>query len=168
MMQLFSESLIQQATALLAQLRQRGLTLATAESCTGGLLAALITEIPKASAVYHGGVVCYANSEKIRLGVPATLIEQHGAVSARVAKALAEAICTATGANIGLAVTGIAGPGGATADKPLGLVFMACARAGQSTKVVQEIFPGDRTTIRLAAVARCLNLASIDSEQPPP
>lgn len=162
MTQLFSESLVYQATLLLAQLRQQHMTLATAESCTGGLLAALITEIPRASAVYQGGAVCYANSEKIRLGVPEYLLKQHGAVSAPVAKALAETIRIVTGATIGLATTGIAGPGGGSAEKPLGLVFMACARAGQDTKVMQKIFPGDRTAIRLAAVAECLGLASID------
>ena len=150
MTQLFSAPLLHQAALLITALRQRDLTLATAESCTGGLLAGLLTEIPGASDVYRGGVVCYANSEKVRLGVAATLIEQHGAVSAPVAVALAEAIRAATGADIGLATTGIAGPGGGSPEKPTGLVFMACA--WQETTVVQQIFPGDRTEIGRAHV----------------
>jgi nicotinamide-nucleotide amidase len=114
--------------AAVAMLRSCGVTLATAESCTGGLLGKMVTDVPGSSAVYLGGLVTYANALKIsELGVPAEMIEQHGAVSAEVARAMALGVVRQTGADLALSVTGIAGPDGGTADKPVGLVYLGLA-----------------------------------------
>ncbi|HEV2378833.1 MAG TPA: competence/damage-inducible protein A [Terriglobia bacterium] len=123
-------------------------TVALAESCTGGLVAERLTRIAGSSAFFLGGVVCYSNELKTRLvGVPPELIAALGAVSKAVAQALAEGIRRRTGATIGLAITGIAGPGGGTPEKPVGLVFIALADE-RSTEVRQFQFPGDRERIR--------------------
>ena len=104
--------------------RTRDLKLATAESCTGGMVAARLTAIPGASDVFVGSIVAYANEVKeASLGVPARVIEEHGAVSAEVAAAMARGLRERLGADVGVAVTGVAGPGGGTAEKPVGLVF---------------------------------------------
>ncbi|MCE2964736.1 MAG: nicotinamide-nucleotide amidohydrolase family protein [Alphaproteobacteria bacterium] len=149
---IFSAELYAAAQRLLAAFDARGLTLATAESCTGGLLGGLLTSVPGSSSVYLGGAVCYANSEKIRLGVAPYLIEQHGAVSADVAEALALSVAKATGAAFGIGITGIAGPGGGSAEKPVGLVYSAV-----SGKPAQRyIFSGTRDDVRMAAVAAAI------------
>ena len=148
------------AKALLALFDARGLTLATAESCTGGLIAAALTSIAGSSSVVQGGFVTYSNAMKMRmLGVPEALLDTVGAVSAEVAQAMAEGALRETGAAIALSCTGIAGPGGATPDKPVGLVFMGCARRGRPTRVERRVFTGDRDAVRAATVALCLAMA---------
>ncbi|MGH9447698.1 MAG: competence/damage-inducible protein A [Terriglobia bacterium] len=123
-------------------------TLAVAESCTGGLLSERLTRIPGSSDFFLGGVVCYSNQLKTQLaGVPAAWIEQHGAVSTVVAQALSEGIRKRAGASIGVGVTGIAGPGGGTAEKPVGLVYIGLGDA-RSTAVRKFLFPGTRERIR--------------------
>lgn len=147
------------ARDLLAELEHRGLTLATAESCTGGLLAAALTAIPGSSAVVGCGFVTYSNEAKqAMLGVPAALLAQHGAVSEPVAHAMAEGALAASGADLAVSCTGIAGPGGATPGKPVGLVFVAAARRDAPTRVRRHVFPGDRTAVRAATVAEALAL----------
>jgi nicotinamide-nucleotide amidase len=125
-------------------LRERGLSLAVAESCTGGLLSELVTSVPGASECFPGGVVAYANAAKQRfLGVPEALLREHGAVSDPVARAMAEGVRERFGADFGLATTGISGPGGGTPEKPVGLVHIALARA-EGTHAEHFVFPLDR------------------------
>lgn len=127
----------------------RGLTLTTAESCTGGLLGAFITEIAGSSAWYAGGFVTYANERKISdLGVSASTIEAHGAVSHETAVEMARGAIARTGSSVAIATTGIAGPGGGSSEKPVGTVFVAVAVRGGSIHSRRFNFPGDRTTVR--------------------
>ena len=136
----------------------RQATLAVAESCTGGLIAERITSVPGASRAFLGGVVVYSDKLKIEMaGVPAELIEQHGAVSAEVAQALADGIRERTGATIGVGVTGIAGPTGATDKKPVGLVYIAVTD-GQTTDAVERTFRGDRNRVREWASTQALDM----------
>lgn len=147
------------AAALLARLQAAGLTLATAESCTGGLIAAALTAIPGSSAVVTRGYVTYSNDAKRdMLGVPWGVLEGYGAVSEAVARRMAEGALAASGADLALSCTGIAGPGGATPGKPVGLVFIGAARRGGATLVLRRVFPGDRTAVRAATVAEALAL----------
>ena len=133
--------------------------IATAESCTGGLIAANLTEIAGSSDVFERGFVTYSNPSKTELlGVPADLIVQSGAVSESVARAMAEGALTHARVDIAVAVTGIAGPGGGSADKPVGLVFIGAAKVGDPTIVERHVFPGDRAEIRRATVQRALEL----------
>jgi nicotinamide-nucleotide amidase len=136
----------------------RGLTLATAESCTGGLVAARLTSVPGSSEVVLGGVVAYANEVKEReLGVPAALLEEHGAVSAEVAAAMARGARERLGADVAVSVTGVAGPGGGTAEKPVGLVHVHAE--GPDGGLGRELaFPGDRAAIRARSVVIALHL----------
>jgi nicotinamide-nucleotide amidase len=139
-------------------LKLRGYTLATAESCTGGLIAGRITDVPGSSEYFIEGVVAYANEAKTRLlGVPASLIEKHGAVSEQVAEAMARGVRARAGTTIGIAVTGIAGPGGGTEEKPVGLVYIGYADEIHST-VRKVLFPGDRTFIRELTVRAALDM----------
>ncbi len=139
-------------------LQMRGATLAVAESCTGGLLAERITSVPGSSRYFLGGAVVYDNSLKTRLaGVPPLLINEHGAVSSQVAVALAEGIRDRCKATLGAAITGIAGPGGGTEKKPVGLVFVALAD-GAKTEVVERKFLGDRERIRHWATQQALDM----------
>ncbi|MDX2034619.1 MAG: competence/damage-inducible protein A [Blastocatellia bacterium] len=139
-------------------LKWRGYTVATAESCTGGLVAGRITEVPGSSAYFLEGVVSYSNEAKIALlGVPKELIEEHGAVSEPVAKAMAEGIRRRAGSTFGIGVTGIAGPGGGTEEKPVGLVYLALAD-DSATQVRKLFFPSDRQFIRTLAVNSALDL----------
>lgn len=139
-------------------LGMRSATLATAESCTGGLLAERITSVPGSSRYFLGGAVVYDNSLKSELaGVPALLIAEHGAVSSQVAAALAEGIRTRCKATLGVGITGIAGPGGGSEEKPVGLVFHALAD-GTNTEVVERKFPGDRDRIREWAAQQALDM----------
>lgn len=159
MISLFGKALYEEAESLLRQLRARQLTLATAESCTGGLIAALLTEIPGSSEVFTHGFVPYANEAKASmLGIPDPLIKVHGAVSEKVAIALAEDAQRVSGADVAVATTGIAGPGGATKDKPVGLVHIACARKGFKTLHSRAQFSGDRASVRLQAVGAALEM----------
>jgi nicotinamide-nucleotide amidase len=138
--------------------RVRGWTLATAESCTGGLVAARLTSVPGASDVFRGGIVAYENGVKeLELGVPAALLAEHGAVSAEVAEAMAKGARTRLGADVAVAVTGIAGPGGGTAEKPVGLVYLHAE--GPDGGVGREFsFPGDRASIRARSAVGALHL----------
>jgi nicotinamide-nucleotide amidase len=139
-------------------LRERSLTLALAESCTGGLLSARLTEIPGVSAVLERSVVSYANRAKVEaLGVDAALIERHGAVSEEVAAAMAVGVMQAARSDVALAITGIAGPDGGTPEKPVGLVFVAiCGAAG--TRVRRNHFPGGRELVRQQATQIALEM----------
>jgi nicotinamide-nucleotide amidase len=138
--------------------RARGLTLATAESCTGGLVAARLTSIPGSSDVVLGAVVAYANEVKEReLGVPAALLLEHGAVSAEVAEAMARGARERLGCDIAVSVTGVAGPDGGTEEKPVGLVY--CHASGPDGELGREFnFPGDRAAIRARSVVIALHL----------
>jgi nicotinamide-nucleotide amidase len=145
------------AAALVGRLRARGLRLATAESCTGGLVAALITAVPGASDVFGHGFVTYANEAKIDLlGVPAALLAAHGAVSEAVARAMAAGALARAAAGVALAITGIAGPGGGSAEKPVGLVWFGLARAGE-VRALSRKFLGSRNEIRAAATREAIN-----------
>ncbi len=139
-------------------LRERGLTLALAESCTGGLLAARLTDVPGASAVLERGFVTYANRAKVEeVGVPASTLEQHGAVSKETAAAMAAGAMKTAGVDVGVGITGIAGPDGGTSEKPVGLVYLAtCGAAG--TRVRRSIFPGGRERVRHQATQVALEM----------
>jgi len=129
-------------------LRKQGLSISTAESCTGGLIAERITDVPGSSEYFHGSVVAYSNEAKISLlGVPANLIEEHGAVSDPVVRAMAEAAREKFDCDLAVATTGISGPGGGTAEKPVGLVWIALA-SGTGTHVDSFVFPVDRSRHR--------------------
>lgn len=139
-------------------LKLRGYTLATAESCTGGLLAGRITEVPGSSEYFLEGVVSYSNEAKAGLlGVPKKLIKEHGAVSEQVANAMASGIRKRAGSTFGVGVTGIAGPGGGSEEKPVGLVYIALADDTQAT-ARKFIFPGDRQFIRTLSVNAALDM----------
>ncbi len=143
---------------VLDRCRDRGLTLATAESCTGGLVAARLTSVPGATDVIVGGTVAYANEVKIeQLGVPSALIEEHGAVSAEVAEAMADGARERFGVDVAVSVTGVAGPDGGSEDKPVGLVYFH-AVTPDGSKGASFSFPGDRDSIRRRAVVGSLHL----------
>jgi nicotinamide-nucleotide amidase len=143
---------------VLDRCRERGWSLATAESCTGGLVAAGLTAVPGSTDVVVGGIVAYANELKIaELGVPAALIERHGAVSAEVAAAMARGARERLGVDVAVSVTGIAGPGGGSEDKPVGLVYFH-AETPEASKGASFSFPGDRDSIRRRAVVGSLHL----------
>jgi PncC family amidohydrolase len=134
----------------------RGLTVAVAESCTGGLVAAAITEVPGSSGYFLGGVVSYADSAKgAILGVPDATVAGHGAVSAQVAVAMAAGAQARFGATLAVAITGVAGPGGGSASKPVGLTYVAIAGPG-GTDVRRFTFAGDRADNREAAAREAL------------
>jgi len=144
------------AAALGRRLEGRGEQLACAESCTGGWLAKVVTDLPGSSAWFGWGFVTYANAAKMRLlGVPEQLLQAHGAVSEPVARAMAEGARAASGADLAIAVTGIAGPSGGTADKPVGTVWFAWA-APTGTHAEHLVLSGDRETIRRHSVAHAL------------
>ena len=156
----FPDASLDLAGRLLGTCERRGWRLATAESCTGGLIVACLTEIAGSSSVVERGYVTYDNRAKSEmLGVPAALFERVGAVSEEVARAMAEGALLRAGVDLALAVTGIAGPGGATPSKPVGLVHLAVARRGAATLHARELFAGDRAAIRLASVDAALTLA---------
>jgi nicotinamide-nucleotide amidase len=155
----FPTALLSQAEALLAAYRRAGLTLATAESCSGGLVAGCLTEIAGSSDVFDCGFVSYSNAAKTEsLDVPASLIAAHGAISAEVAEAMARGALAASRADAAVALTGIAGPGGGTAEKPVGLVQLCAIRRGGALHQRREIFAGDRSAVRLGSVATALEM----------
>jgi nicotinamide-nucleotide amidase len=157
---MFPPDLTARAADLVARYKAAGLMIATAESCTGGLIAGLLTEIPGSSDMLERGFVVYSNAAKQELlHVPAQTLARHGAVSAETAAAMAEGALRASRAEVAVSVTGIAGPGGGTAGKPVGLVHFACARRGKSTVAREERF-GDigRGAVRLASVKVGLDL----------
>ncbi len=150
---MLSDATLLEAEALLEACRSRGIMLATAESCTGGLIAAALTAIAGSSDVVDRGFVTYSNEAKHQMiGVPMPLIETHGAVSEQVAAAMADGALARSRAAIAIAVTGVAGPSGGSAHKPVGLVWFGLARTGTSAITERQIFPGDRTAIRAATV----------------
>ncbi len=139
-------------TAVARRLEQAGLTLATAESCTGGLLGAALTSVPGASVWYRGGVVVYSDDLKIRLaGVKAATLRSEGAVSPAVARELAQGARKRCGADIGVGITGVAGPGGGSMDKPVGTVSLALATATEVHDWTVR-FDGDRDSVRFTTV----------------
>ena len=153
------------AETVLALCRAKKLTIATAESCTGGLIAGALTEIAGSSDVVERGFVTYSNRAKTEmLGVPAALIEQHGAVSAEVARAMAAGALAHAPVDLAVAVTGIAGPGGGSAEKPVGLVHFAVARRGGAVTNEHHVCPGERSGIRQATVLRALELLRTAAE----
>lgn len=157
---LFPEPYAARAAALIARLRSAGLKVATAESCTGGLVAALLTEIPGSSAAVERSFVVYSNDAKTDLlGVPAATLAAHGAVSEATARAMAEGAIRGSRADVAVSITGIAGPDGGSAEKPVGLVWFGCARKGCGVVTREERF-GDigRGAVRLASVGVALDL----------
>lgn len=157
---LFPPELFDEAKKLLAELQRHALLIATAESCTGGLLAGLLTEVPGASGMVERGFVTYSNAAKTELlGVDAALIERYGAVSEEVARAMAEGALDKTPAHVAVSVTGIAGPDGGSPERPVGLVYLAVASKGQATRTRECRF-GDigRRDIRLKSVREAISL----------
>ncbi len=151
--------LLDAATRTLATFRTRGWTLATAESCTGGLISGALTEIPGSSDVVECGFVTYANAAKIRmLGVDPALLAAHGAVSEPVAAAMASGALAHSTADAAVAVTGVAGPGGGTVAKPVGTVWFGVAARGGTVRTARHVFPGDRSAVRAATVVFALAL----------
>jgi nicotinamide-nucleotide amidase len=153
------EPVMARAPALLASFRARGWRLATAESCTGGLIAASLTSVAGSSDVVDRGFVTYSNAAKTEmLGVPASLIARHGAVSEAVAASMASGAMAHSRADVVVSVTGVAGPGGGTQDKPVGLVWFGCAVRGVGVRTVSRNYPGDRAAVRAASVATAFTL----------
>ena len=158
-MTLFALALCEKANAILSACKQHGTKLATVESCTGGLLSAILTELPGSSAMFTHGFVTYANEAKSEMvGVDAALIHAHGAVSEPVARAMAEGALKHSSADMAIAITGIAGPDGGSDEKPVGTVHFACAMNGKDTIHTRQQFIGDRSSIRLAAVDYALGM----------
>ena len=154
------------AAALVARLAERKLTVSTAESCTGGLIASSIVDVPGASAVFPGGAVTYAPSVKTALlGVPEELIEKRGVVSAEVAAAMAEGAKKRFGTDLAVSVTGVAGPDGGTPDAPVGCVYIGVA-IKERTVTFREDIPGDREEVRRGAAERAIRrcLAELTNE----
>lgn len=157
---MFPSDLVDEARQLLVTLRERGLMLVTAESCTGGLISALLTEIPGSSDVVERGYVTYSNAAKAScLGIDPEVIATNGAVSEVVARAMAAGALANSEADVAVSVTGVAGPGGGSAEKPVGLVHFAAARRGQPLLHLERRF-GDlgRSAIRLESVRTALDL----------
>lgn len=166
---MFEAPLVELAEKLLHLCRERKLMLTTAESCTGGLIAAVLTSVPGSSDVLDSAIVSYSNRAKsVFLGVPADLIARHGAVSEAVARRMAEGALGLGGAQIAVSVTGIAGPDGGTQSKPVGLVHIATARKNSPT-LHQRLMLGDqgRETVRLLSVAAALELTIVQAATGP-
>ena len=162
---MFDHEMRDAAERVLHACRKRGLKLVTAESCTGGLVAATLTAIAGSSEVVLGGIVSYGNEVKIgELGVPAEVLEEHGAVSAEVAEAMARGARERLGADVAISVTGVAGPGGGTEEKPVGLVYYH-AETPKGGHGSSFSFPGDRDSIRRRSVVASLHLVRRMLEQ---
>lgn len=157
---MFEPAYLRRAEAILAAARALHIKIATAESCTGGLVSALLTEIPGSSDVLERGYTTYSNVAKAEvLGVPVSLLATHGAVSDPVARAMAEGALEKSGTELTVAITGIAGPGGGSALKPVGLVHFAAARRGHTTIAAEHRFgPQGRHTVRMLSVGVALDL----------
>ena len=139
-------------------LKNAGITLACAESCTGGLLLSRLTDIPGSSSYLLGGIVSYSVEMKVNfLGVKRETIAKDGVVSAAVAREMAEGICKAAKSDIGVGITGLAGPGGGTAEQPVGLVYIAVTRAG-TTAVTRNLFSGSRREIKYKSTEKALTM----------
>jgi PncC family amidohydrolase len=166
------DPLVELAARLQAACTARGLTVATAESCTGGLVAHVLTEVPGSSAYLRGGIVAYADEVKrALLDVPSGVLTAHGAVSAQVAVAMAEGARARLGTDLAVAVTGVAGPDGGSEAKPVGLVYVAAAGA-DATTVRRFLWPGDRSANKRdsarAAIELLLERAEAGGEALPP
>jgi nicotinamide-nucleotide amidase len=162
---MIDEQILLRAAQLLQSCRERGIHLATAESCTGGLIAATLTAIAGSSDVVDRGFVTYTNEAKTdMLGVPADLIVSVGAVSEDVARHMAQGALDRSLADITVAVTGVAGPGGGSALKPVGLVWFGLAQKGQPSRAESKIFPGDRAAVRAATVDHALQMIAVASQ----
>lgn len=148
------------AITLIVKAKERGFRIATAESCTGGLVSAALTDIPGASDVFDRGFVTYSNAAKIdMLGVSDAILAEHGAVSAETAQVMAKGALEHSLADVAVAITGVAGPGGGTPQKPVGLVHFACAKRGGAVVALERRFgPLPRRDIRQAAVDQALDL----------
>ncbi len=167
---LFPDDLLHDAEALLAEFRLLSLMLATAESCTGGLVCGLLTEVPGSSAVVERGFVTYSNAAKTELlGVESALLARHGAVSEEVARAMAEGALARAPVDIAVSVTGIAGPDGGTVEKPVGLVYVAVAGTGSTTLCHEYRFGNlGRLAIRLASVRKAFAMVQAMLAEGPP
>lgn len=163
---MFPDELRTTARAIQGRYATRGWMLATAESCTGGLLAGCLTGVPGSSHVVERGFLTYTNAAKSDLlGVPPAMIARHGAVSGEVAEAMAAGALLRAPVDVAISITGIAGPGGGTAEKPCGLVYFALALRKTPTRRVHHIFDGDRDEVRLRSVATALALLLEAAEQ---
>jgi nicotinamide-nucleotide amidase len=159
----FDPETLELATRVLSSCRARGWHVATAESCTGGLVAAALTAIAGSSDVVDGGFVTYSNEAKMELlGVPEATLAAHGAVSAETTLAMANGAVARAGVDLAVSITGVAGPGGGSAEKPAGLVYLGIAtkRGGHTER---RIFPGNRTEIRRAAMILALELLKAET-----
>jgi nicotinamide-nucleotide amidase len=155
---MFEAALMKEAATLLDRCKQKNLKITTAESCTGGAIATLLTEIPGCSKSFDRGFITYSNEAKTEmLGVEASLIEMHGAVSEEVAVAMARGALSHSRATMAIAVTGVAGPDGGTPEKPVGMVCIA-ASADNYLEVKTHRFTGDRRAVRLAGVTAALHM----------
>ena len=160
---MFDPETLALADAVLAVCRARGWHLAT--SCTGGLVAAALTAIAGSSDVVERGFVTYSNEAKMELlGVPSDTIVQHGAVSAQATAAMARGAVARAGVDLAVSIIGVAGPGGGTPQKPVGLVYLGVARRDGACRVECRVFPGDRSEIRQAALVEALGMLQADAQ----
>lgn len=156
---MFSQSLILLAQDVIKAATAKKMRIAVAESCTGGLLAACLTEVSGASSAFEGGAITYSNDAKMTfLNVSSQTLARFGAVSLECAQEMAKGVLDAAGADIAVAITGIAGPGGGSAEKSVGLVYIALAKKGGARDVSQNNFEGDRNAIRLKSVKAALEM----------
>jgi len=164
-MQIFSPHLLALADSVIRMALQKKLHIGTAESCTGGLISACLTEVPGASEVFDQGFVTYSyESKSSQLGVAPKTILEHGAVSAETALAMAEGALRASSADLAVSATGIAGPGGGTPDKPVGLVYLGIALRSGKSYALKNNFDGNRTAVRLKTVEAALTLLKKELE----
>jgi nicotinamide-nucleotide amidase len=162
---LFPQHLTQLAEAVLSAARKKGLRIATAESCTGGLIAGCLTEISGSSDVVDRGFITYSNDAKMKMiGVQASTLEKHGAVSAETALEMAVGALKNSQSQLAVSATGIAGPGGATDSKPVGLVYIGIA-SGKNAFAIKNLFGGDRSAVRLETVETALTALQKEIEE---
>ncbi|MBT4934618.1 MAG: CinA family protein [Rhodospirillaceae bacterium] len=156
---MFNNQLMALAEDVIKLFKAQNLHLATAESCTGGLIAGCLTAVAGASEVLTHGYVTYANQAKINLlGITQDQLVKHGAVSETVSRAMAEGAISDEHADVAVSVTGIAGPGGGSAEKPVGLVYISVAQKGQETLHERHVFSGDRNAVRLQTIEAAFRL----------
>lgn len=161
---MFEAEILSAAQSVLDACRVRGWRIATAESCTGGLVAAALTAIAGSSDVVERGFVAYSNEAKSQLlGVPPEIIAEHGAVSAEAVAAMARGAVARAPVDVAVSVTGVAGPGGATPTKPAGLVLLGLARRDGTYRTERRVFAGDRTAVRHAALMLALQLLEAEA-----
>jgi nicotinamide-nucleotide amidase len=161
----FDSEILRLAEHVLGLCRARHWHVATAESCTGGLVAAALTAIPGSSDVVERGFVTYSNVAKSELlGLPPATLARFGAVSAETATAMAKGALVRAGVDLAVSITGVAGPGGGSTEKPVGLVYLGVARQGARCRSERHVFAGDRTAIRDAALRRALELLAAEAQ----